>query len=172
MTVEARVEQVVAVTEKLIAFFAKIAALLVIALSLLVVYDAVSRYLFHSGSVALQELEWHLFDILFLLGLSYTLQTDKHVRVDIFYARFTPHTKAAIDIFSQLFLVLPFTLLVLYVSWDFVHISYLQHEISSDPGGLTHRYLIKGMILFGFLLLLLQSLCTLWHNIRRFREAA
>lgn len=172
MTVEARVEQAVAVTEKLIAFFAKIAALLVIALSLLVVYDAVSRYLFHSGSVALQELEWHLFDILFLLGLSYTLQTDKHVRVDIFYARFTPRTKAAIDIFSQLFLVLPFTLLVLYVSWDFVHISYLQHEISSDPGGLTHRYLIKGMILFGFLLLLLQSLCTLWHNIRRFREAA
>lgn len=172
MTVEARVEQVVAVTEKLIAFFAKIAALLVIALSLLVVYDAVSRYLFHSGSVALQELEWHLFDILFLLGLSYTLQTDKHVRVDIFYARFTPRTKAAIDIFSQLFLVLPFTLLVLYVSWDFVHISYLQHEVSSDPGGLTHRYLIKGMILFGFLLLLLQSLCTLWHNIRRFREAA
>jgi TRAP-type mannitol/chloroaromatic compound transport system permease small subunit len=170
--VEARVEKVVAITEKMIAFFARIAALLVIALSVLVVYDAVSRYLFHSGSVALQEWEWHLFDILFLLGLSYTLQTDKHVRVDIFYAGFSPRTKAAIDIISQLFLILPFSLLILYVSWDFVHISYLQHEISSDPGGLTHRYLIKGMILFGFGLLILQSLCTLWHNIRRFKGLA
>ena len=165
-------ERVVATVERTIAFFAKVAALLVIALSLLVVYDAVSRYLFHSGSVALQELEWHLFDILFLLGLSYTLQSDKHVRVDIFYARFSDRTKALIEIVSQLFLVLPFTLLILWVSWDFVHISYLQHEISSDPGGLTHRYLIKGMILFGFVLLALQSLCTLWHNLRRFRGTA
>ncbi len=156
--------------EKLIALFAKFAALLVIFLSLLVVYDALNRYLLHGGSVALQELEWHIFDILFLLGLSYTLQTDKHVRVDIFYASFSPRTKALIEIISQLFMVLPFTLLILYVSWDFVMQSYLQHEISSDPGGLTHRYLIKGMILVGFVLLGLQSLVILWRNIRLLRS--
>ncbi len=156
--------------EKLITLFAKFAALLVIFLSLLVVYDALNRYLLHGGSVALQELEWHIFDILFLLGLSYTLQTDKHVRVDIFYASFSPRTKAIIEIISQLFMVLPFTLLILYVSWDFVMQSYLQHEISSDPGGLTHRYLIKGMILVGFVLLGLQSLVILWRNIRLLRS--
>ena len=156
--------------EKLIALFAKFAALLVIFLSLLVVYDALNRYLLHGGSVALQELEWHIFDILFLLGLSYTLQQDKHVRVDIFYASFSPRTKAIIEIISQLFMVLPFTLLILYVSWDFVMQSYLQHEISSDPGGLTHRYLIKGMILVGFVLLGLQSLVILWRNIRLLRS--
>ncbi len=156
--------------EKLIALFAKFAALLVIFLSLLVVYDALNRYLLHGGSVALQELEWHIFDILFLLGLSYTLQTDKHVRVDIFYASFSPRTKAIIEIISQLFMVLPFTLLILYVSWDFVMQSYMQHEISSDPGGLTHRYLIKGMILVGFVLLGLQSLVILWRNIRLLRS--
>lgn len=163
-------DSVVAAIERLIALFAKVAALLVIALSLLVVWDALNRYLFHGGSVALQEWEWHLFDILFLLGLSYTLQSDKHVRVDIFYSRFTPRTKAIVDTLSQLFLVIPFTLLILYVSWDFVAISYAQHEVSADPGGLSHRYLIKGMILVGFVLLLLQSLCTLWHNIRKVRE--
>ena len=156
--------------EKLITLFAKFAALLVIFLSLLVVYDALNRYLMHGGSVALQELEWHIFDILFLLGLSYTLQTDKHVRVDIFYASFSPRTKAIIEIISQLFMVLPFTLLILYVSWDFVMQSYMQHEISSDPGGLTHRYLIKGMILVGFVLLGLQSLVILWRNIRLLRS--
>ena len=155
--------------EKLIRFFAKVSAVLVIVLSLLVVYDALNRYLFHGGSVALQEMEWHLFDILFLLGLSYTLQQDKHVRVDIFYASFSPRTKAVIEIISQVLMILPFTALVLYVSWDFVMQSYLQHEISSDPGGLTHRYLIKGMILVGFVLLGLQSLVILWKNIRFLR---
>ncbi len=160
-------QKVVDFTERLIALFAKFAALLVVALSLLVVYDALSRYLFHSGSVALQEWEWHLFDILFLLGLSYTLQKDRHVRVDIFYAHFSPKTRAMVDAFAQLFLVLPFTLLVLYVSVDFVALSYNQHEISADPGGLGYRYLIKGMILIGFFLLVLQSLCTLWHDLKK-----
>jgi len=159
------VQSVIEDIEKIVSLFAKLAAYLVIALSLLVVYDAMNRYLFHGGSVALQELEWHIFDILFLLGLSYTLQKDAHVRVDIFYARFSPKTKAFIDILSQLFLVIPFSLLVLYVSWDFVLQSYAQHEISSDPGGLTHRYLIKGMILLGFVLLLLQSFAILWQKI-------
>jgi len=159
------VQSVIEGIEKIVSLFAKLAAYLVIALSLLVVYDAMNRYLFHGGSVALQELEWHIFDILFLLGLSYTLQKDAHVRVDIFYARFSPKTKAFIDILSQLFLVIPFSLLVLYVSWDFVLQSYAQHEISSDPGGLTHRYLIKGMILLGFVLLLLQSFAILRQKI-------
>lgn len=163
-------ETFVRYSEKLIALFAKLSAYLVIALSFLVVYDALNRYLFQGGSVALQEWEWHLFDIIFLLGLSYTLQTDKHVRVDIFYTRFNPKTKALINIIGQLFLVLPFTILILYMSASFVEQSYLQHEISSDPGGLTHRYLIKGMILVGFVLLGLQSICTLYHNITLFKE--
>jgi len=152
--------------EKIISLFAKISALLVVALSFLVVYDALNRYFFGGGSVALQELEWHLFDIIFLIGLSYTLQSDKHVRVDIFYASFSEKTKAKIEIFSQLFLVIPFSMLILYVSYDFVVQSYLQNEISPDPGGLTHRYLIKSTILAGFFLLLIQSLCTLYKNIQ------
>lgn len=96
----------------LIELFAKLAAFLVIALSFLVVYDSVNRYFFGGGSIALQELEWHLFDIIFLLGLSYTLKNDKHVRVDIFYHNYSQRTKAIVDIVSQLFLILPFTLLI------------------------------------------------------------
>ncbi len=156
--------------EALVKRAAQLAALLVIALSLLIVYDAINRYLFQSGSVALQEMEWHLFDILFLLGLAYTLQHDKHVRVDIFYARFSPRTKALINLISQLFLILPFTAMVLYMSYTFIEQSYLQNEISSDPGGLTHRWMIKGMIAVGFVLLGLQSLCEIYKNIQRLKK--
>jgi len=74
-------------------FFGKISSYLVLVLSLLVVYDALGRYLFHEGSVALQELEWHIFDVVFLVGLSWALKADEHVRVDIFYSRFSPKTR-------------------------------------------------------------------------------
>ncbi len=150
--------------EKTTAFFGKIAAFLVIALTLLIVYDASMRYLFHSGSVALQELEWHIYDLIFLLGLSYTLKHDKHVRVDIFYTRFSKKTKAIINILSQIFLILPFVALVLYVSWDFVLMSYSQHEGSSDPGGLCCRYIIKSGVILAFILLGLQSISEIYKN--------
>jgi len=157
--------------EMLTRFFARIAGILVITLSLLILYQAINRYLFNDSSVMIQELQWHIFDIIFLLGLSFTLQTDKHVRVDIFYAAFSKKTKAIINIISQLLLILPFVIIVLYTTQTLVEMSYLQGEISSDPGGLTHRYLIKAMILIGFVLLGLQSLAELYKNIMILKEA-
>ena len=157
--------------EILTRFFARIAGVLVITLSLLILYQAINRYLFNDSSVMIQELQWHIFDIIFLLGLSYTLQTDKHVRVDIFYASYSKKTKAIINIISQLFLILPFVIIILYTSQTLVEMSYLQGEISSDPGGLTHRYLIKAMILVGFLLLGLQSIAEVYKNIMIIKEA-
>ena len=156
--------------EILTQFFARIAGALVITLSLLILYQAINRYLFNDSSVMIQELQWHIFDIIFLLGLSYTLQSDKHVRVDIFYATFSKRTKAIINIISQLFLILPFVIIILYTTETLVEMSYLQGEISSDPGGLTHRYLIKSMILVGFILLGLQSLAELYKNIMIVKE--
>jgi len=152
--------------DTLVEFFAKLAAYLVMVLSFLVVYDSVNRYFFGGGSIALQELEWHLFDIIFLLGLSYTLKSDKHVRVDIFYGNFSQKTKAMVNIASQLFLILPFALLIIYVSFGYIELSYTQNEISPDPGGLTHRWLIKSMMIVGFLLLGLQSIAEIFKNIK------
>lgn len=157
--------------EVLTRFFARIAGVLVITLSLLILYQAINRYLFNDSSVLIQELQWHIFDIIFLLGLSYTLQTDKHVRVDIFYASYSQKTKAIINIISQFFLILPFVIIILYTSQTLVEMSYLQGEISSDPEGLTHRYLIKAMILVGFALLGLQSIAEIYKNIMIIKEA-
>jgi tripartite ATP-independent transporter DctM subunit len=134
------------------------AAFLVVLLSLLVFYDATARYLFGSGSIALQEIEWHLFDAVFLLGLSYALKHDKHVRVDIFFEHYSKETKAVVQILSMLFLVIPFSAVFLADAWGMFWQSYLQQEISSDPGGLTHRYIIKGVLVLAFVLLVLQAL--------------
>jgi len=135
-----------------------IAAFLVVLLSLLVAYDAAMRYLFSEGSIALQEVEWHLFDVVFLLGLTYALKHDKHVRVDIFFERYSKESRSIVQILSMLILVIPFSLVFLYDSIEMLIQSYLQHEISSDPGGLTHRYVIKGVLVFSFVLLIIQAL--------------
>ena len=144
-----------------------IAAFLVVILSLLVAYDAMMRYLFAAGSIALQEIEWHLFDIIFLLGLTYALKHDKHVRVDIFFERYSKETKAIVQIFSMLLLVIPFSLLFLFDSIDMFIQSYLQNEISSDPGGLTHRYIIKGVLVLSFILLIIQALSEILKAYQR-----
>ena len=135
-----------------------LASVLVVILSLLVAYDAGMRYLFSAGSIALQEIEWHLFDVIFLLGLSYALKHDKHVRVDIFFERYSPDTKATVQILSMLLLVIPFSYLFLNDALDMTYQSYMQHEISSDPGGLSNRWIIKAMLVFAFVLLVLQAL--------------
>jgi len=134
------------------------AAILVVILSLLVAYDAGMRYLFSAGSIALQEVEWHLFDVIFLLGLTYALKHDKHVRVDIFFERYSQNRRMIVQILSMLLLVIPFSLLFLNDALDMTYQSYIQQEVSSDPGGLTHRWLIKAMLAFSFVLLILQAL--------------
>ena len=156
--------------DKVVRLFAYLAGTLIVVLALLIVYEATNRYLFNASSVTISEIQWHIFDIIFLLGLSYTMQQDKHVRVDLFYDSYSPKTKAIVDIVGTIFLIIPFILIVIYTSYTLVEMSYLQDEISSDPGGLSYRYLIKGMIIVGFVLLLLQSISNLAKNIATFRE--
>ena len=133
-------------------------AILALILALLIGYDAFMRYLFSAGSIALQEVEWHLFDIIFLFGLSYALKHDKHVRVDIMFSHYSMQTKAMVQILSMLFLLIPFALYFLSGSYDMVVQSYMQNEVSSDPGGLGYRFIIKGVLFIAFVLLLLQAI--------------
>ncbi len=147
--------------ERINYLLAKIGAFLVFALAFLVFYDTLMRYLFHQGSIALQELEWYLFDLTFLLPVGYTLASDKHVRVELFYEKFPPKVKELIDVLDNLLLIIPFSLLLLYFSFDFVTQSFLQQEGSSDPGGLPYRWIIKSAIVIFSLSLLLQALLEL-----------
>ncbi|BCD60188.1 MULTISPECIES: TRAP transporter large permease subunit [unclassified Nitratiruptor] len=144
--------------DKLNRFFAYFSALIALILAFLVFYDAFMRYLFHEGSIALQELEWYFFDLTFLLSSGFALKHDKHVRVDIFYERFSPKTKALINFYDALLLIIPFSVIILYYSGIFTWQSFLQHEASSDPGGLPYRWLIKSAIVLFALLLFLQAI--------------
>jgi TRAP-type mannitol/chloroaromatic compound transport system permease small subunit len=133
---------------------------LVIVLVLLVGYDVSMRYLFQSGSIGIQELEWHLFSIIFLIGAAYTLKHDEHVRLDILYRSkyLNDRHRAWIDAFGSLFILIPFCVLIVISAWPFVSQAYVYNEASPDPGGLPARWLIKSMIPTGFALLILQGI--------------
>ena len=136
----------------------RLASWLLWGLVVLVIYDAFTRYFFHSGSMMIQELQWHLFDAVMLFSLSVTLRHKGHVRVDVFYHRFTPLWQERLELIASLLLIIPFSVLVIYVSLDFVHMSFMQGEGSANPGGLPYRFVVKSLMIVGFVLLALQAL--------------
>jgi TRAP-type mannitol/chloroaromatic compound transport system permease small subunit len=140
---------------------------LVLLMVIIICYDVTMRYVFLQGSVALQELEWHLFAFLFLLGAGYTFKHDDHVRVDVLYrSKFiTTRHRNWINLLGGLFLLMPFCILVIVSSWPFVYSAYQFSEGSPDPGGLPYRYLIKATIPVGFTLLLLQGIASILRNL-------
>ena len=135
-------------------------AWLVLALVLLVAYDVMMRYFFLSGSIAIQELEWHLFSIIFLLGAAYTLKHDDHVRLDLVYrSRFmSDYRRAWVNLACSLLFLIPFCVLIVISSWPFVSQAYLFAEGSPDPGGLPYRWVLKAAIPLGFFLLIVQGI--------------
>jgi TRAP-type mannitol/chloroaromatic compound transport system permease small subunit len=112
--------------------------------------DVVLRYSFNIVSIGSQEMEWHLFAAMFMLGIPYTLRKDGHVRVDLIYERLPDNFKDWIDIIGGITLLLPFCLLVAYYGIDFAWESWSLGETSGDPGGLPARWIIKSMISLAF----------------------
>jgi len=123
--------------------------------------DVLMRYLFNITFIALFELEWHLFAILFLAGAGYTLKHDRHVRVDVFYTKFSPKAQAWINFLGTLFFLIPFCIMAIKGSIPYVATSWKLGEGSNDAGGLPARYIIKSAIILGFALLLLQGVSLL-----------
>ena len=131
---------------------------LTLVLVLVTCYDVFTRYVLNESSIALQELEWHLFAIIFLMSAAYTLIKDEHVRVDVFYSRFPEEKKAWINFLGAVFLLIPFCILAIYTSKDFVINSFLFKETSPDAGGLPARYILKSFIPLSFIFLLLEGI--------------
>ncbi len=134
-------------------------------------FNVVSRYFFQYGNVGLQELEWHFFAIVFLLGMNYALKEDAHVRVDIFYAKFSPRTKALVNMIGTVVFIIPFAILVSTLSIDFVMEAYTSNEGSADPGGLPYRWIIKSFIPISFCLLIFFSIGFFIKNFNLYQSA-
>jgi len=126
----------------------------------LVATNVILRYSFSFGSVWAQELEWHLLAALILLGMSHALQRGENVRVDVFYAHFSPRTKFAVDVISALLLI-AISVHFIQLSLGYVEQSRSISEGSPDPGGIPYRWLVKSLIPLGYGLLVLQQLALL-----------
>jgi len=158
------------IIDKLTRYIAYLTAVVLAFLVLLVVFDATNRYLFSEGSTALQELEWHFFDVVILLSIAFTLRHNAHVRVDIFYEKFSQKMKLVVDIITSLFFIFPLSILIIYIGIGFVEMSFVQHEASSDPGGLEYRWIVKSLMPIAFVLLILQAFKELVSDIQEWRE--
>ena len=129
--------------------------------------SVVLRYVFGISSLAFDELQWHIYAASWLLGFSYAAVERTHVRNDILFNKLSEIWQKRIDLFAHAVLVLPFCVIVLYHSWDFVAWSWQQNEGSIDPGGLSDRWIIKSFLLIGFLLF---AAACITRSIDLFRE--
>lgn len=114
--------------------------------------------------IGLVELQWHLLAVMVMLGGSYALNEDRHVRVDMMYAKVSPKWRATIDAVGDLIFLLPFCALIAWLSLRFVDMSIRSGE-QSDYGGLTDRYLVKSIIPIGLSLLFITGLGRVLRNI-------
>ena len=146
---------------------------LVLIMVLVGAFNALARWLTRYTSVSLSsnaylDLQWYMFSLIFLLGAAYGLNHDVHVRVDVLYSRLSKKARAWIDLAGTVLFLLPFSAVMLWVSWPAVANSWSIREVSPDPGGLA-RYPIKAVIIISFALLLLQGLSQLAKQIEVIR---
>lgn len=136
---------------------ARFAGVLLLALTAVIIYDVVGRRFFNTGSVALQELEWHLHGAIAVLGFGYAYTRNAHVRIDIFHQRFPGRAKLRLEIAGILLLLTPFLAAVMWFGWDFALRSFLRGEGSGGNLGLDHRWVIKSAVPVSALLAMLGS---------------
>jgi len=149
------------VIDRVNGFIGRMVSWLTLAMVIVGSANAVFRYLgrftgFDLSSNAYLESQWYLFSLVFLLAASYTLQQDEHVRVDVLYGKLSTKGKAWLNLAGGVLFLIPFCILVVWVSWPWVMNSWDVLEVSPDPGGLP-RYPLKFVIPVTFVLLLLQG---------------
>ena len=126
-----------------------------------IVANVTLRYVFGAGRIEFEELQWHLYSVGFLCALSYCVQADAHIRVDVLRERLAPRTRAWIELYGILLLLLPFIALVVIYAVPFTWEAWRIGEISPSPGGLPWRWLIKAALPLAFTLLGLAALSRL-----------
>ena len=138
--------------------------LLMVLITFLIV---VLRYGFNLGWIAMQESVMYLHGMVFLLGAAHTLRVNEHVRVDIFYRRFSPKNQAKVDIFGSLLLLMPVNIFIFMVSYQYVMRSWRVLEASQEAGGIPGVFLLKSLILIFAFTMLLQGIAEVMRNIAK-----
>ena len=139
-------------------------SMLTLVMTALMFLIVVLRYGFDLGWVAMQESAMYLHASIFLMGAAHTLKLDQHVRVDVFYRKFSPRRQAWVNLTGSLLFLLPLTLFILVMSWDYVAKSWQLMEASQAAGGLPLLYLLKSFILVFAGTLFLQGISEVIKN--------
>lgn len=147
--------------DRIITWAGEFASSLWAILVLVIVIQVVARYVFGAGSIMMEELQWHLYAIGFILGIAFTELRERNVRIDVLAEHFKPRTRLYIELFGLLCLLLPFTLFVIWFAIPFFWSSYQLNEVSAAPGGLPYRWVVKAFLVTGFLLLALIAVSRL-----------
>ena len=115
-------------------------------MALLTAAVVILRYGFATGSIAMQEAITYLHGSLFMLGVAYALKSGAHVRVDIFYRRFTSRQRAWVNALGGIVFLLPLCVVIVVVSWGYVADAWAIRESSPEPGGIPFMYLLKTLL--------------------------
>lgn len=149
-------------------FLGKLSGYLVLICCLVSAINALVRYIFNYSSNGWLEIQWYMFGFIVLIGASYTLRMNEHVRVDIIYGSISSRARIWVDIIGITLFLLPACFYLMWLSWPMFALSFNQGEMSSNAGGLI-RWPVKLIIVAGFALLFLQGLSEL---IKRFGALA
>ncbi len=123
------------------------------------------RYVLGMGSIAMQESVIYMHSTVFLLGAAYTLRHGAHVRVDVFYRKYSPRTKAWVDSIGSIVFLMPLCAFLFFISWDYVAQSWQTKEVSPDPGGLPFVYLLKTLLPIASVCLFVQAVAECLRNL-------
>jgi TRAP-type mannitol/chloroaromatic compound transport system permease small subunit len=167
-------------TKRLVSYLGAIASALLISLVLLMCFNVIARYAFNASSIGLEELSWHAYAAIFLLGIPYALLSGSHVRVDLIFEKMSPKNQQFVDLVGTALFLIPTCVVVIFTGWQFTSAAYQLGvqpdsinafftqlvstgigEQSQDPGGLLNRWIIKGVIPVSFLFLLMAAIAIL-----------
>lgn len=148
--------------------FVLLTTMLLTMISILIII-ILGRFLFAWGNIAIQEFVMYLHATIFMLGICYVCKEKSHVSIDIFSRNYTESTKIKIDLLFDFFFLIPFSIFIIYISFDMVASSWNILEGSGEAGGLDYVYLLKTLIPITGLLILLTCISNIIDNFVRLK---
>ena len=139
-------------------------------LMLLIVYQVTQRYVFGLGSIKLEEAQWHLYAIGFMLAIPFTEIRERHIRIDALAEHWPQQRRLRIEMFGLLVFLLPFSIFAVWWSAPYVTHSWRLKEISAAPDGLPMVYILKGFIVATFVLLAMAAISRLSRVVAALRQ--
>lgn len=138
-------------------YAARFAAVLLLLLTFVIMYDVIGRRFFATGSTLLQELEWHIHGVIAMFAIGYAYTRNAHVRIDVFADHMSDRFKLWLEIAAIVVLLIPFLMLVAYYGFEFAERAFVRGEGANGGRGLPHRWIIKSVVPVAAVLIIMAA---------------